>query len=109
MRTIISAAVCAIALVSAPAFASKDLATAKGCLGCHAIEKAGALGPGYQAVAKKYEGQKDAEGKLTAYIRAGTPAGSKLMWGGMVPMPGNPALSEADAKKLAAWILAGAK
>lgn len=109
MRTIISAAVCAIALVSAPAFASKDLATAKGCLGCHAIEKAGALGPGYQAVAKKYEGQKDAEGKLATFIKAGTPAGSKLMWGGMVPMPGNPALSEADAKKLAAWILAGAK
>lgn len=109
MRTIISAAVCAIALVSAPAFASKDLATAKGCLGCHAIEKPGVLGPGYQAVAKKYEGQKDAEGKLAAFIRAGTPPGSKLMWGGAVPMPANPAVSEADAKKLAAWILAGAK
>jgi|EP00300_Choanocystis_sp_HF-7_P007389 cytochrome c len=109
MRTIISAAVCAIALVSAPAFASKDLATAKGCLGCHGIDKAGVLGPAYQAVAKKYEGQKDAEGKLAAFIRAGTPAGSKLMWGGAVPMPANPGVSEADAKKLAAWILAGAK
>ncbi len=109
MRTILSAAVCAIALVSAPAFASKDLATAKGCLGCHAIEKAGPIGPGYQAVAKKYEGQKDAEGKLAAFIRAGSPAGAKLMWGGTMPMPANPGVSEADAKKLAAWILGGAK
>ncbi len=63
MRTILSAAVCVIALVSAPVFASKDLATAKGCLGCHGIEKTGVLGPGYLDVAKKYEGQKDAEGK----------------------------------------------
>ena len=30
MKTLISAVVCAAALVSAPAFASKDLATAKG-------------------------------------------------------------------------------
>lgn len=35
MKTLISAVVCAAALVSAPAFASKDLATAKGCLACH--------------------------------------------------------------------------
>jgi len=26
-----------------------------------------------------------------------------------VPMPGQPALSEADAKSLAAWVLGGAK
>ena len=68
MKTILSAAVCAIALVSAPAFASKDLATAKGCLGCHGIEKAGVMGPAYRDVAKKYEGQKDVEGKLAAFI-----------------------------------------
>jgi cytochrome c len=109
MKTIISAAVCAIALVSAPAFANKDLATAKGCMGCHGIDKPGVLGPAYQAVAKKYQGQKDAEAKLAAYIRAGSPAGSKLMWGGVVPMPANPGISEADAKKLAAWVLSGAK
>lgn len=109
MKTIISAAACAIALMSAPAFASKELATAKGCLGCHGIDKPGVLGPAYQAVAKKYAGQKDAEAKLAAFIRTGTPAGSKLMWGGVVPMPANPGLGEADARKLAAWVLAGAK
>jgi cytochrome c len=109
MRTLLSAAVCAIAFVSAPAFASKDLATAKGCLACHSQGADTKIGPGYQAVAKKYAGQKDADGKLAAFIRAGTPAGSKPMWGGPMPMPANPGVSEADAKTLAAWVLAGAK
>ena len=109
MKTLLSAAICAVALVSAPAFASKDLATAKGCLACHSQGADTKIGPGYQAVAKKYAGQKDAEGKLAAFIRAGTPAGSKPMWGGPMPMPANPGVSEADAKTLAAWVLGGAK
>ena len=54
MKTLISAVVCAAALVSAPAFASKDLATAKGCLACHSQGADMKIGPGYQAVAKKY-------------------------------------------------------
>jgi cytochrome c len=109
MKTLLSAAICAVALVSAPAFASKDLATAKGCLACHSQGADTKIGPGYQAVAKKYAGQKDVEGKLAAFIRAGSPAGSKTMWGGPMPMPANPGVSEADAKTLAAWVLGGAK
>ncbi|MBU0602107.1 MAG: c-type cytochrome [Gammaproteobacteria bacterium] len=115
MKTLLSAAACVVVLVSAPAFASKDLATAKGCLGCHSQGSNTVIGPGYQAVAKKYAGQKDAEGKVAAYIRAGSPAGTgtaggpKTMWGGPMPMPANPGVSEAEAKTLAAWILGGAK
>ena len=54
MKTLISAVVCAAALVSAPVFASKDLATAKGCLAWHSQGADMKIGPGYQAVAKKY-------------------------------------------------------
>ena len=109
MKTLISAVVCAAALVSAPAFASKDLATAKGCLACHSQGADTKIGPGYAAVAKKYAGQKDAEAKVAAFIKAGTPAGGKTIWGGPMPMPAQSALSDADDKTLAAWVIAGAK
>lgn len=109
MRTLISAVVVAAAVVSAPAFASKDLATAKGCLVCHSQGADTKIGPGYAAVAKKYAGQKDAEAKVAAFIKAGTPAGGKTLWGGPMPMPAQTGVSEADAKTLAAWVLGGAK
>lgn len=109
MKTLITAAACAAVLASAPAFASKDLATAKGCLACHSQGTDTKIGPGYAAVAKKYDGQKDAAAKVAAFIKAGTPAGSKPSWGGPMPMPAQPGLSDADAKTLAAWVLGGAK
>jgi cytochrome c len=55
-------------------------------------------------VAKKYAGQKDAATTLAQSIKGGG-AGK---WG-PVPMPSQPALSEADALTLANWVLAGAK
>jgi cytochrome c len=55
-------------------------------------------------VAKKYAGQKDAEAILAKNIKAG----GSGKWG-PVPMPAQPALDDADAHKLAAWILSGAK
>lgn len=93
----------AAVLVSAPAFANKDLAQKNACLACHAAERK-LVGPSYQSIAAKYAGQKDAEAMLAASIKKGG-AGK---WG-PVPMPAQPALSEADAKTLAAWVLAGAK
>ena len=99
VQVLIGAAV----LISAPAFASKELAQKNACLACHAAEKK-LVGPAYQEIAKKYAGQKDAELNLAKSIKAGG-AGK---WG-PVPMPAQAALSEADAKTLAVWILAGAK
>lgn len=93
----------AAVLVSAPAFASKELAQKNNCLACHAADKK-LVGPAYQDVAKKYAGQKDAEANLVKSIKAGG-AGK---WG-PIPMPPQAALSDADAKALAAWVLAGAK
>lgn len=99
VQVLIGAAV----LISAPAFASKELAQKNACLACHAMDKK-LVGPAFLEVAKKYAGQKDAEVNLAKSIKAG----GSGKWG-PVPMPAQAALSEADAKTLAVWILAGAK
>jgi cytochrome c len=82
-----------------PAMADLALATSKNCMACHAIDKK-LVGPAYKDVAAKYAGQKDAVDKLSAKIMKG---GSGV-WG-PVPMPANTQVNEAEAKKLAAWVL----
>jgi cytochrome c len=90
-------------LAGTTAFASSQLATQKACLACHSVDKK-LVGPSYQDVAKKYAGQKDAVAVLTKAIKTG---GSGKY--SPVPMPPQAALSEADAKTLATWVMAGAK
>ncbi len=90
----------AAATVSAPVLADQALATSKNCMACHAVDKK-LVGPAFKDVAKKYAGDKSAADKLAAKIIKG---GSGV-WG-PVPMPANPQVSEAEAKKLAAWTLA---
>ena len=85
--------------VAAPALADQALATAKNCMACHAVDKK-LVGPSYKDVAAKYAGQKDAVDKLAAKIIKGG-AG---VWG-PVPMPANAQVNDAEAKKLAAWVL----
>ena len=88
------------ALVAAgPALADQALATAKNCMACHAVDKK-LVGPAYKDVAAKYAGQAGAADKLAAKIQKG---GSGV-WG-PVPMPANTQVNEAEAKKLAAWVL----
>ena len=82
-----------------PAMADLALATSKNCMACHAVDKK-LVGPAYKDVAAKYAGQKDAVDKLSAKIMKG---GSGV-WG-PVPMPANTQVNEAEAKKLAAWVL----
>jgi cytochrome c len=96
-------ALAATALIAAPAFASKELAQKNACMACHATDKK-LVGPAFQDVGKKYAAQKDAQDALAASIKKGG-AGK---WG-PVPMPAQAALSDADAKTLAGWVLAGAK
>ena len=86
--------------VSTPALADLQLATAKNCMACHAVDKK-LVGPSYKVVATKYAGQKDAADKLAAKIIKG---GSGV-WG-PVPMPANAQVNPDEAKKLAAWVLA---
>jgi len=88
-----------VAATCAPVLADQALATAKNCMACHAIDKK-LVGPSYKDVAAKYAGQKDAVDKLAVKIMKG---GSGV-WG-PVPMPANAQVNEAEAKKLAAWVL----
>ena len=98
MKRALFALVAAVS-VMAPALADQALATAKNCMACHAIDKK-LVGPAYKDVAKKYAGQKDAVSKLATKIMKG---GSGV-WGA-IPMPANTQVNEAEAKKLAAWVL----
>ena len=86
--------------VCAPAMADLQLATAKNCMACHAVEKK-LVGPAYKDVAAKYVGQPGAADKLVAKVLKG---GSGT-WG-PVPMPANAQVTPDEAKKLVAWILA---
>lgn len=101
MKKILLAIACAAAgfAVTTPALADLQLATAKNCMACHAVDKK-LVGPSYKEVAAKYAGQKDASDKLAAKVMKGG-AG---VWG-PVPMPANPQVSADEAKKLVAWIL----
>lgn len=94
----IAALVAGIA-VATPALADMQLATAKNCMACHAVDKK-LVGPSYKDIATKYDGQKDAVDKLTVKVMKG---GSGV-WG-PVPMPANAQVSADEAKKLVAWIL----
>jgi len=97
----LSIAIILTAAVSTPAFANLALAQKNACMACHAVDKK-LVGPAYQDVAKKYAGKSADE--LAKSIKAG----GSGKWG-PVPMPAQAALSDADAKTLAAWILSGAK
>ncbi len=101
MKHILStSAICFAAVIaSAPAMADMALASSKNCMACHAVDKK-VVGPSYKDVAAKYKGDKSAVDKLaTKIIKGGSGA-----WGS-IPMPANPQVNEADAKKLAGWIL----
>jgi cytochrome c len=89
----------ALTALSAPALADEALAKSKNCMACHAVDKK-LVGPSYKDVAKKYGGDAKAVDALAAKIVKG---GSGV-WGA-ITMPANPQVSEADAKKLAAWVL----
>ena len=50
---LVSTLIAAGLVVSAPAFASKDLATKSGCMNCHAVDKK-LVGPSFIDISKKY-------------------------------------------------------
>ncbi len=89
--------------VAVPAVANEALAKKNGCFACHAV-KSQLVGPAYRDVAAKYAGQAGAEDQLVRSIREG----GSGKWGD-IPMPPHPDLSDADAHRLAKWILGGAK
>ena len=77
---------------------AKALAQSKNCLACHAVDKK-LVGPAYTEIAKKYKGNKDAEGMLIKKVINGGGG----VWG-TIPMPPNP-VKEDESKILVDWIL----
>lgn len=84
---------------SAPAWADQALAQSKNCMACHSVDKK-VVGPAFKDIGAKFAGQAGAADMLAQKIIKG----SAGVWG-PVPMPANTQLSEADAKKLANWVL----
>lgn len=101
MKRIIIALAAAIAAIAAtaPAVADEALAKEKKCSSCHAMDKT-KVGPSYKAIAKQRKGDKDAEAKMVSVIMKG----GKGSFGDQA-MPAMAGVSEAEAKKLASWIL----
>jgi len=95
------AAAFAAACLSTAAQAADETALAQksGCLACHAVDKK-VVGPSYKEVANKYRGDKTAEAKLDKKVKEGGVG----VWG-QIPMPPNSQVSDADIKKLVAWVL----
>lgn len=81
------------------AWADQALATSKNCMTCHMVDKK-VLGPAFKEVAAKYKGDKAAADRLATKIMKG---GSGV-WG-TAYMPANAQVNEAEAKKLATWVL----
>ncbi len=105
MKSVLVSMMVAAGLMVAGSAMATDMppvAKKNNCTACHAIDKK-VVGPAWSAVAKKYQGQADAEAKLIAKISKGG-AG---VWGSM-PMPAqDPAgKKQADIKSLVEFILA---
>ena len=100
MKAVYVAMMAAGVVMAGQAYADEgaDLAKAKNCLTCHAVDKK-LVGPAYKDVAAKYKGDKAAPATLAAKIKAG----GKGVWG-EIPMPPNN-VTDDEAKKLVAWVL----
>jgi cytochrome c len=107
-------ALCIVSLLIAPGVQARSWASAelqagsaqtgeqltKGsdCFSCHAADHV-IVGPAYNAIAKKYAGQPDAESRVAGRIRKG----STGTWGN-IRMPPHPDLTDAQIKQIVQWI-----
>ena len=103
MKALLLAIVAASSMLVAAQANAADasaLAQKSGCLACHSVDKK-VLGPAYKEVAAKYKGDKSAEAKLVAKVKAG---GSGV-WGPMPMPPMGAQVKEADITTIVQWIL----
>ena len=98
-KSLLTLTTLAASTLCAPAWADLAPATSKNCMACHAVDKK-IVGPAFKDVAAKYGGDKTAVDRLAAKIQKGGGG----VWGPL-PMPANTQVSEAEAKKLATWVL----
>jgi cytochrome c len=99
MKAIVIAAAAVFAMTAGVASADEALAKKSACMSCHQVAKK-VVGPSFQDVAKKYKGDASAAAHIVSVIKKG---GKGVF--GPVPMPPHPQVSDADAKKLADWVL----
>jgi cytochrome c len=99
MKAVMIAAAAALALTAGVASADQALAQKSACMSCHQVAKK-VVGPAFKDVAAKYKGDAKASAHLVDVIKKG----GKGVWG-QVPMPPHPQVSDADAAKLASWVL----
>ena len=76
------------------------LLNANACVACHQVDRR-VVGPSFKEVAAKFASDGDAVAKLSKKIREGGSGN----WGN-VPMPPNPALSDAELRTIVDWVLA---
>ena len=98
-RVLLTFAALAAVTMAAPAMADEALAKSKNCMACHSVDKK-LVGPSYNDVAAKFAKDHGAVDLLAGKNMKG----SSGVWGA-VPMPPNANVSEAEAKKLAAWVM----
>ncbi len=98
MKVLTIALALAATAIALPAKADEALAKKYNCLACHTVDKK-SVGPAYKDVAKKYKGQ-----NVAAQLEQKVKKGGAGVWG-QVPMPPNPAVPDADLKKLISWVL----
>ncbi len=89
-----------VATGAAEAATGEELLKKSGCTACHSNDKK-IVGPSYKDVAAKYKADAGAAAKLAEKVKKG----GQGAWG-PVPMPPNPAVSDADIKTMIAYILA---
>ena len=88
-----------ITFFASPSWADMALANSKNCMSCHHSDRK-VVGPALKEIAKRYAN----EPLALATITTKSQKGGAGVWG-VVPMPANPQVSEAEAQKLAAWVL----
>ena len=93
------ASAAALLFASGSAFADEELFKKSNCMACHTVDQK-RVGPSLKEVAAKYSGDSGAADRLAKKIREGGGG----VWGEL-PMPPQPQVSEADAKRLAEYVL----
>ncbi len=91
-----------LSVAASPLWAADGHAIAQknNCFACHAVAQK-LVGPSFKSVAEKYKGNSQAEAMLMEKVRNG----GQGVWGS-IPMPAQPALSDADLKTVVDWVLA---
>ena len=96
-------AAAAAAPAAGPGSGPRDVQTllaTYGCSGCHAVDGK-VVGPSFREVAKRFAEQAGGGERVARRIREGG-AGD---WGS-IPMPPNPAISDAELRSLVTWVFA---